>query len=373
MSLLGRGSVVKVARLATGLLTAWMFVMVALAQGQDVTYPAPPAMPPSLPAGAVPETPPPTLGPSPTINSGVQLPPPQWDPYATPGSQPPALFSQDPTFASPNLDSFYARVTDAKRFVQELRFDYTFLPGNGLEEFAINTLEASGTFAIPFFYNRQHPLLLTPGFAVHYWSGPKAPDYDMPPNAFDAYLDTAWNPQPTTWLAGELSFRVGVYSDFRKVTSESIRYMGKGMAVLSFTPSIKFKFGVWYLDRNRIKLLPAGGIVWTPNPDVRLDILFPNPKIARRIINIGNTEWWLYARGEYGGGNWTILREHNASFESVDYNDIRFAFGLDFVRQGGLKGLIEVGVAFDREILFKTAPTRFAPDTAFLLRAGLRY
>ena len=73
--------------------------------------------------------------------------------------------------------------------------------------------------------------------------------------------------------------------------------MGKGLAVLTFSPSIKIKAGVWYLDRVVVKILPAGGICWTPNPDVYFDILFPNPKIGKRLTTWGNTDWWIYCLG----------------------------------------------------------------------------
>ena len=187
-------------------------------------------------------------------------------------------------------------------------------------------MELSVTFAFPMFYNSQTPLLVTPGFAVHYWEGPLSvqplaptdpPPADLPPRTYDAYLDAAWNPQITAWFGGELDFRIGVYSDFYRVASDSIRFTGKGMAVLTFSPSVKVKAGVWYLDRNVVKILPAGGICWTPNPDVYFNILFPNPKIGKRLTTWGNTDWWIYASGDYGGGKWAIRREQRPAAQSV--------------------------------------------------------
>ena len=166
------------------------------------------------------------------------------------------------------------------------------------------------------------------------------PPPDLPPRTYDAYLDAAWNPQVTTWFGGELNFRIGVYSDFNNVDTDAIRYMGKGLAVLTFSPSIKIKAGVWYLDRVVVKILPAGGICWTPNPDVYFDILFPNPKIGKRLTTWGNTDWWLYCSGAYGGGTWQITRKNgltpdpscpmNGQADVFDYNDIRVAVGLEF-------------------------------------------
>jgi len=307
----------------------------------------------------------PVPAPGATLEGTIQPPPAGWDPYAPPGSTPPTLLPEDPylQFDSP------VTVATMQKLVQEVRVDYLWMPGNGAAEFGINDMELSTTFAFPMFYNAQTPLLVTPGFAMHCWNGPVSVGQqpaDLPPQVYDGYLDAAWNPQVTPWLGGELSFRIGVYSDFSRVTHDSVRYMGTGMAVLSFTPSFQVKAGVMYLDRNRVKILPAGGLIWTPNPDVRFEILFPDPKLARRLSTIGNTEWWGYARGEYGGGAWTVKRAAIAApavanqIDSIDYNDLRFAF--------------EVGLAFEREIRYRSSsPPVFRPNSTVFLRGGLAY
>ncbi|MFZ5831563.1 MAG: hypothetical protein ACOY3P_15875, partial [Planctomycetota bacterium] len=239
-----------------------------------------------------------------TLEGQIQTPPPNWDPYATPGYQQQPLLPQDPYLQSPGDGSF--TFSNMQRFIDRLHLDYVWMPGGGAEEMGVNEFDTGVTFALPFLYNSQTPILVTPGFGGHWFNGPSGPAAsDVPSHVFDAYLDGAWNPQPTPWLGGELAVRVGVYSDFKKLNSDSIRYMGKGLVVLSFSPSFKIKAGIWYIDRVRVKLLPAGGIVWTPHADLKANIVFPNPKIARRLCTTGTTEWWLYGRGEYGDGSWT--------------------------------------------------------------------
>jgi len=310
-------------------------------------------------------------GPAATFDGTIQPPPAQWDPYAAPGTPQP-LLQQDPAFQFGVPGS----LTQMQKVIQAVRLDYLWIPGHGPQEFGVQDMEMNVTVAVPFFRNTFTPLLITPGFAMHLWSGPPSP-FDLPPRVFDAYLDAAWNPQITPWFGGEVSFRTGIYSDFRRVTMESLRYMGKGMAVLTFSPSIKVKAGVWYLDRNKIKLLPAGGIVWTPNVNTKLDILFPNPKMARRLANYGNTEWWIYARGEYGGGAWTVRRigTQPAPFlDSVDYNDLRIAVGVEWDNTRLFDGLFEVGITFDREIISRVEPAlTFRPNSMVFVRGGLMY
>jgi len=344
-------------RLLCGLVA--MLTATAPALAQRVQFPS--TLPP---ATTTPPSSAPTVlgsGPTATFNGTIQTPPPQWDPYAAPGAATQPLLPNDPTlqYGTPGMSSQFTRM---QKLIQNVRLDYVWIPGNGAEELGMNDAELSTTVALPFFHNTSHPLLITPGFAIHLWNGPQHPD--MPPRLYDAYLDLAWNPQITPWFGGELSFRTGVYSDMQQVTERSLRFMGKGMAVMTFSPSVSVKAGVWYLDRNKIKLLPAGGIVWVPNSNVRFDILFPDPKIAFRLANYGTTEWWLYARGEYGGGAWTVKQTEGVDFvDRVDYNDIRVGVGLEWKNQRLFSGLFEVGIAFQREVISLGNPPAVPPDT----------
>ncbi len=281
-----------------------------------------------------------------------------------------------------------------QKFVQQINLNYDWFAGNPTataKELGINDADLNVTFAFPLFHNIQTPLLVTPGFAVHYWNGPvsvlplaptdPAPA-DLPPQTYDAYLDFGWNPQISDFFGAELNFRTGIYSDFSRVTSDSIRFMGKGMAVLKLSPHMTLKAGVWYLDRVEVKILPAGGLVWTPNEDVYFDILFPNPKIGKRLTTWGNTEWWLYASGAYGGGTWTIKRNTgfvppvgaDGTYTQFDYNDIRVAVGLEFKTLRQLEGHFEVGLSCSRELIYAdNSPSGFFPRNTVYVAAGLAY
>lgn len=348
--------------------------------------PYPPVTPPSYPLqpvpGAAPNlvpsyTPPPSYdigvppGPTATFQGNIQ-PAPTWDPYGAPGAQPSTLFPQDPCPpAGPQLQPANT-MTTMRRFLQQIHLDYVWIPGNGSDELGANDVDLGATFAIPFLYNRQTPLLVTPGFAAHFWNGPSDGTHHFPPRTYDAYLDTAWHPQVNPFLGSDLGFRIGVYSDFGKVVSESIRYQSHGLAVLSFSPSFQVKAGVVYLDRVKVKLLPAGGIVWTPNADVRFEILFPYPKLSRRLTTYGNTDWWIYLRGEYGGGSWTVTRP--GAPVQVDYNDLRVAVGVEFQTLKEFVGLFEVGVAFEREMVYKDRiNSPFNPNPSVFLRGSVAY
>jgi hypothetical protein len=331
------------------------------------TYTAPgssaaPAFAPSY--GAAPVA---TPGPAATFNGNI-LPPPSWDPYATPSMQQPSLLPQDPYLQTPPSLQ-YPTTAGLTRFLQEVRVDYTWMDGKNDKptHFSYSDVELTATFAVPFLYNQQNPLLITPGFDFYFIDS----SINVP-RLYDAFLDTEWNPQITPYFGGELGFRLGIYSDFEKWNGRSLRYTGHSLMSLMLSPSFKLKGGIVYLDRVDVKMLPAGGVVWTPNQDWRFDILFPNPRFSRRLCTSGVSDWWCYVRGEYGGDSWVISAPVN---DQVDYNDMRVALGIESVRRGGGGNfLFEVGYAFKRELVSRSDRTHplDVPET-FFLRAGLAF
>ncbi|MHB8898746.1 MAG: hypothetical protein ACYC6Y_08370 [Thermoguttaceae bacterium] len=328
----------------------------------------------SYPPGVAPSYAPP--GPTAQFQGTIApAPTPGWDPYATPGAQNPAIIPYDPYLpgSAPGCTPPTGYVETMQRFMDEVRVDYVWMPGNGTEELGLSEADLSASFAFPFFGSKA-PLMVTPGFATTWWNGPAPPhppNPEFPPRLYDAYLDTAWNPQPTPEFGAELNFRIGIYSDFDRVVNESIRYTGKGYGVLSLSPAFKIKAGIQYLDRQKIKLLPAGGLIWTPNANTRFDILFPDPRLAWRLRQVGNVEWWLYGRGEYGGGSWTISDGLGGVIET-DYNDVRVAVGMQFDDQSRWKGHFEVGYAFEREI-YQIGEAQMKPTPTVFIGAGLAY
>lgn len=386
----------------------------ATSPGYPATVPASPTMTPFGPApavGASPTLPPggyvPSTAPGPvpygsppvaTLNGSVQPPPANWDPYAPPGAATVAPLPADPCYNTPPACppppgpfTLPPLLATPYRFLHDVSLDYNWFAGHGSSpnQLGINDIDLKSTFALPMPFFQQPvepPLLITPGFAWHYWDGPSsnAPgNPDMPARTFDAYLDAAWDPVfiPNAFSA-ELDSSIGIYSDFAKITSQSIRIKGKGLAVIAIPDTtLTMKLGVWYINREKYKLLPAGGFVWKPSPVTRFDILFPNPKFTQLLtMSPGGTEWWWYLSGNYGGGVWTIKRSADATHpennqvDLVDYDDIRVALGIDFRRPAGLTGFVEGGYAFDRQLNYASGlPSSFDPNGTAYVHAGVSF
>jgi hypothetical protein len=263
---------------------------------------------------------------------------------------------------------------ETTKFVQDLRLRHTYVAGgNADDDLGINETDLAVTFAVPGLLFQRQPLFITPGFALQLWQGPKNMSADLPANAYNAYLDFQYVTNPQLQLGAELGARVGAYTDFSTFNTHSIRVTGFGLGTLRINPKVQLKLGVDYINRNKIKLFPAGGVLWQPTPQIRLDIFFPQPKASFYLSNVNNSEVWGYLAGEYGGGAWTIQRANGTS-DRIDINDIRIGAGLEFFGSRGLHGFFEGGIVVDREVVYVVTPAdTFSNPTTYYLRAGVAY
>lgn len=333
---------------------------------------------PTMVEGGAPGGLPPTVPAFPSATyPAAGVPPPAFDPYAGSG-QAPALLQPTPLQQPAGTPG--NGLPAPTRFVQQIRFEQTYLARRIEEGVGILDLELSGSFAFPFAFNPS-PFTVTPGFAVHYWDGPDSNAFplpyqpDLPPRAYDAYLDVGWKPVINNWLSADLGVRVGVYSDFSYVDTQSIRFPSRGLAILTFSPTLQAALGVVYLDRYTIKLLPAGGLIWTPNPNSRYEIIFPRPKLSHRLTTWGqfNTDIWIYVVGEFGGGAWTITRT-DGHHDRVNYDDYRVNLGFDLRGPRAIKGWFEVGYVFGRQFTYiDSATPSFNPGSTVLVRGGVAF
>nr|WP_276664242.1 hypothetical protein [Rhodopirellula baltica] len=322
---------------------------------------------------------------------GTAIPPPGLDPYpsaAYPSGSPSTLFpggfSGSPSslfpggFSSPEAVSAY-------RMLNGPRIRHTFIGGgDGATDVGYNQTDASIGFAFPNFLFSTRPLFVVPSFSLYLFDGPStpaaAPTRMLPSNAYAASIDFGWQTDPNQIVGAELGVRVGAYTDFDTFNSDSIRVLGKGLASFRLTPTSTLKGGVYYLDRLDTKLLPAGGLLWQPNPYTRFDIFFPEPKMAKYWRTIGTRDVWWYLAGEYGGDSWTLSDTLLApDGERVDINQINAMFGFEWgnsqlLRTGQRSGFIEAGISFDRELLYEQSVSgNTSLEEAFILRAGIGY
>jgi hypothetical protein len=265
------------------------------------------------------------------------------------------------------------------RLFQGPRFRHAWIYGSDdADALQINDSDVALAFAFPNFLYSTQPVYILPSFSIHQWAGPRGAVADLPAIAYSAFVDAGWQSDPARIMGAELGGRVGWFSDFEANTSDSLRVMGRALGRVRLTPAVTLKLGAIYLDRNDIEWLPAGGILWQPNPETRFDLFFPEPKLAHYIATVGTVDTWWYVGGYYGGGAWTVRRASGAD-ESIDINDIRLLLGIEWgrndqMRDGRRIGFLEVGYVFQREIFYKQSPAdNLDLQDSLMIRAGFGY
>ncbi len=315
-----------------------------------------PIFPNTYPSSVYPQQSPPALFPGGL--SGTAPPSMYGTPYGTPYNPNPGTV-WNPTWNGPLLTgqpygstTWGSTLAQPMRFFVSPRFRHTYIaPDKDPDGLGINDSDVSFLFQVPGFLGSTQPLYVVPSFSLHLWDGPKDSNSDLPGSAYSAFLDFGWETDPQRTFGTELGFRVGAFTDFKTFNAQSIRYLGKVLGRVRLTPSSTFRIGAYWLDRNRIKLLPAVGILWIPNPDTRFDIFFPEPKLSHYVTTVGDKDFWWYVTGYYGGGAWTIERASGGSDE-IDINDIRVAIGAEWgknnmLRMGQRVAFAEVGYVSD--------------------------
>ncbi len=257
---------------------------------------------------------------------------------------------------------------------QKIIFNGTWLAGgNDSRSFGQDDLESKLILALPC-PTRDSPLVITPGFTVHYLQGPA--DVDLPPQLYETYMQFRWLSQVSPQWGLDLAVTPGVYSDFNQGANNAFRITGHGAVAWTYTPAVKFVLGAAYLDTFDINVIPVGGLCWKPNDELIFDLIYPTPKISKHIHCFDNlnqeAETWVYIAGEFAYDDWAIAHS-NGGNDQVLLSDDRLILGLERKVRGGLTASVEIGYVFNRRIRFKSDITDFWPEDTILLRGGLMY
>jgi hypothetical protein len=258
-------------------------------------------------------------------------------------------------------------------FFQKVLFDATWLAPGGSNGMGVNDLALQSIFALPC-PKPDSPLVITPGFDVQFLQGPQ--NADLPPRLYDSYVDFRWLSQVTPTLGLDLAITPGVFSDFDQQSGKAFRMQGHGAAAWTWNETTKIVVGGAYLDRPDVEFIPIGGVIWTPSSDLKFDLIFPHPKISRRVYWGGNTgddvQDWVYVAGEFNGDAWAIRRSDGLD-DQVVISDYRLVFGMERKVLNGLSSRFEVGYVFGRRIKYRSDTPDVHPSDTVMLRGGLTY
>lgn len=273
--------------------------------------------------------------------------------------QPPAVDeTEDP--------SWWSRLSPRRYGPQwQVGFAATWLPGGG-DRLGMFDYNIDGTLA----FTALPGFSVRPGFQTHFLDGPARTD--LPPRWHNARVEFRQLVPVTQQLALELALAPGYWGDFERSDSETFRITGRALGYYTASVRTRWVLGLMYLDREDVTLLPAFGVIHSPEENLRLELLFPRPRLAMRLTRLEAAERWVYLAGEFGGGSWFVVRRNGAG-DVATYSDWRLVLGLEQKFVNGRSLLVEAGYVFNRELDYSRGPGDFDPDDTVMLRAGIVY
>ncbi|MEM1061440.1 MAG: hypothetical protein AAGJ97_03820, partial [Planctomycetota bacterium] len=133
-----------------------------------------------------------------------------------------------------------------------------------------------------------------------------------------------------------------------------------------------FTGGLLYWDRLNDRILPYGGIIWTPTPRWEIKAMFPRSRVSYFWgPGFYGKPTFLYTDIEYVVESAEIGRAGRR--DQLEYEDIRLTVGIR-EEWGGYQSFLEGGFVFQRDVDFKVADGGdFGIGDGFLIRGGFRY
>lgn len=289
----------------------------------------------------------------------------------------PATLTSDPTsrdFFTAEPDEYVTGISPYKKgFFQKVQGSYAYIPSadeNQPGELTLHESNVNATFALPA-PSAESPLLITPSFDAYFLEGPTTPD--LPGSLYGTSVQAMWVPRINDRLQLIFAFQPGAYGDYQSSDEDLWRFEGQALFKWEpFRDRLQVVGGLLYLDRWDMKYLPAGGLIWTPTDNWHFDFLFPIPKAAWRVYATPQSEWWVFAAGEFSNETFAFERSPD-TFDQLAIRDWRAFAGVELKRDGGSGVRLEGGYVFNRSVEFRSMAPALELEDTYMLRAVVAY
>lgn len=283
-----------------------------------------------------------------------------------------------PTPPVENAKELQERSAEGRKGIfQKFSVDLSWIPSGGSNGLGMTRFHTSATFALPgpkLRWSKPSFFLLTPSFGYTDvdWKR-KSP---FPDSLYNASLNIAWIQTLNERWSMMLLASPGWASD-GKESEDSVRCpVTFGM---TWTPNKRWKvvFGAAYLDRSDLSFMPYGGLVWTPNDDVKVELMAPQARLAWRSYSDGllsqfdrktAIERWNYVGFGFGGGSWAVRSVDNQADFAMS-REFSLLLGCERIKKGYYTCNLEIAYLFGRRMKFDhETQSTYKPDDSLLLR-----
>lgn len=210
---------------------------------------------------------------------------------------------------------------------------------------------------------------------------------DLPPQLFNVSIDVGTRLEIDDRMIIDAMICPGWYTDFSNKGVQAFRLPWHLVSYYQVDSDWHWAMGVTDLGRDDIRYLPVLGPVYAPGDgNVRLDLVFPKPRVAWKIregtestrqfysgkISIKTIPLWLTLGGELGGGSYAISRADRA-YDVVTYRDYRLVAGLESKENDGPVSRLEAGWIFNRAVEYRSGLGNYSPTDTFMIRVSSDY
>ncbi len=230
--------------------------------------------------------------------------------------------------------------------------------------------------AYPFF--GPPPPLIRGGFA--YTDLADGDAFGLPARLYEYSIGVSWvRPINDRWIVRTM-LGAALATDNMNLSSDAWQFRGGVFAVYEPDERWQWVLGAIAIGRNDLPVVPAVGMIWTPRPDIKIDLTFPKPKISMLIGENGSRQQWSYIGMGLGGGTWAYERTDGTD-DQLTYGDWRLVAGWESVPTAlvgarftpGFRLGAEIGYVFSRNLEFSNGTADISLSDALVLNITARF
>ena len=222
------------------------------------------------------------------------------------------------------------------------------------------------------------PPFISAGYSLTHIAAPVA--LDLPENLHDFSLGLAWMRRINDRWMAQFMLNGAFASDMDNTSSDAWQIRAGGFALYRPNERWSWALGAMATGRNDVPVIPAVGVIWEPAPQLRVNLMMPNPRVSYLLAESDTRQHWGYVGGGLSGGTWAYDRVSGVG-EQLTYREFRLVLGWESMpprppgtfRTTGTRLNTEIGYVFGREFEFDRGGADIEPDDALLLRTGISF